>query len=132
VKPINSAFFMYLVVALVGGADDDELTREYFDVDPDNPVVMKNIIKSVLQPEFEKYSLKFKIKAKDCLGFYLATGKTDFERQFNANLLPIDTPKDCKLFYTWIWEAFFPNESFEQYLVNNYFEKYDINEPLCL
>jgi len=129
-KPVNSAFFHYLTAALTGGADDDDLSQKYFDVDPNNPDIIKKIIADVFAPYFGNYSLTFKNKAKDCLGFYLSTGKIDFENEFNANLLPIDTPTNCKLFYTWVWDAFFPNEGFEHYSTNDYFEFYDINEPL--
>jgi len=128
--PVNSAYFIYLTSELAGGADIDELTFKYYNIDPNNETVMKDIIKSTLKPTFDRYSPLFKQKVKDCLGFYLSTGKIDFERVYNAPLLPIDTPKNPKLFYIWIWEIYFPGEDYHIYTVNNYYEKYDIEEPL--
>jgi len=127
---VNSAFLNYLTSPLNGGADDDEMVKKYWDIDSNDPITMKNIIKMVLKPVFDMHTQMFRQKAKESLGFYLATGKIDFEKVYNAPLLPIDTPNDPKLFYTWIWEIFFENEDYKPYGTNDYFELYNINEPL--
>src|ERR1700748_2927991 len=102
-KQINSAFFNYLTPELTGMADDDDLVKKYWETDSNDPEIMKGIIETVLKPRFDSYSTLFKQKTKDCLGYYLATDKINFERAYDSYLLPIETPADPKLFFEWIW-----------------------------
>jgi hypothetical protein len=56
----------------------------------------------------------------------------NFESIFNSLLLPINTPKNARLFFQWIWEVFFPEES-KDYIKNEIVvEDFDVNAPFYL
>lgn len=131
-KTVNAAFIEYLFVPLTGGADDDEITQKYYDVDSNDEIIMKAIIKSALKPEFEKNSLPFKEALKKTLSYYLTTNKIDFGRVFDSNLLPFDSPTNPKDFFIWIWEIFFGEEDYVMKDAKDYVENNDLYEPLRL
>lgn len=129
---VNPVFIDYLLNPLVGGADSDEETLKYRNVDPNDEIAIKMIIKSVLKPEFEQQPNAFKEASKKALSYYLTTDKINFGRVFNSNLLAFDHPTNPKDFFYWIWEIFFGEEDYIIKDIEDYIEYNDIYEPLRL
>jgi len=114
-----------------GEADDDEMVKKYWDLNPNNESAVKSIVRSRLLPEYNNRSLLFRDKIKMALSYALSSGK-NLGGEFDSNLLPFDHPDDPNLFYKWIWEVFFPDENFELSNIDDFEEVEDLNEPLSI
>ncbi|OCX50843.1 hypothetical protein BEL04_19135 [Mucilaginibacter sp. PPCGB 2223] len=132
-KVINLSYLYYLTAPLVGGADDDEMVKHYWDIDHNDENTIKEVIKSVVKPFFEtNYSLLFRETVKETLAYHLSANKIDFAGLFNGQLHPFDHPTNPKLFYVWIWEVLFDGESYGILNLDEYSEKDDPNEIIRL
>lgn len=129
---VNAAYIDKFLVPLIGGADSEDEVEKYGKINPDSEMEVKRLIEEVLLPEFEKRIKPFKLQMKNTLAFYLNNNKIDFESIYDSLLLPIDTPKDSKLFFYWIWEVFFEGENFDFIKDKEVIEEFDIEGPLKL
>ncbi|GAB4044464.1 hypothetical protein [Spirosoma litoris] len=128
-KKVNRAFLSDILNPLVGGADMDEMVV-YEDIDSNDEKTMKQLIKSIFVPYFNLKPDRYKYILKDSLKYYLSIQWFDFESLMESNLLPFYTPNDPKKFFIWLWEIFWPNENFEIENLSDYYEYYDMYEPL--
>jgi len=128
---VNTAFLNYLTGPMNGGADDDDMVKEYIDLDANNELLVKEIIKSRLLPNYLSRSPIFKKKLKIALSYSLSS-TTHWGSQYDSVLLPFDHPDDPRLFYLWIWEVFFPKERFMIDKCGDFEEVQDFNEPLLI
>jgi hypothetical protein len=132
-KIINPVFIDEFLIPLIGGADDEEMIElfGYYKTDDENDV--KKLAIEVLLPEYNKQKDVLKLLAKDTLAYYLIfPNRINLESIINSLLLPIDTPKNCNLFFYWIWEVFFPQESINYLLNMEIVEEFNISAPLDL
>jgi hypothetical protein len=108
---VNSIFLQTFFMPIIGGADFVEEFDEFSVYDVNNKGNVKELIFKTLKPSFESQGELRKIISKNTLAYYLIYPKIDFCRFLDSMLLTIETPKDCNLFFQWIWEFFFEFES---------------------
>jgi hypothetical protein len=131
-KTVNQYFLSELLNPLIGGADDDELYSALRNLNVNNEMVIKKLIRENLHQYFKQKPDAYKEAAKRALSYYLTTNKADFERIFNSALTPLDTPDNSQLFFQWIWEVFWEGEDYNILDVSSYKETDDIREPIRL
>jgi hypothetical protein len=127
---INPWFVHALLSPLAGYADIDvDGVDEYRNVDPNNEMAIKKIIRDVFLPFYKnRNTLEFCEQMKNSLKFYLSTNLFDWERKFNSCLLPFDHPDNPRDFFVWIWEEWHPDERYQISNVSDYSVNDDINE----
>jgi len=109
---VNSIFIGEFVSPLIGGADDEETVDLYGHYNSDDEKEVRRLSRELLYPKFEEQRREIKDVAKHSLAFYLEyPEKVNFESIFNSLLLPLEIPKDSRLFFQWIWDEFFFGES---------------------
>jgi hypothetical protein len=108
---VNPIFIDKFLAPLIGGADIDEDLEEFGGCNPDIEQQVRRLALDVLLPEFNKQIPPIKEAMKNSLAYYLFYGKVNFRSIFDSLLIPFETPKDCRLFFLWIWESFFGNET---------------------
>lgn len=130
---VNPVYIDEVLSPLIGGADHEDSIEIYGHYRPDEELDVKELAREVLLPEFLKQNVLLQRVTKDTLAYYLTyPGKINFESIFNSLLLPIETPKNARFFFQWIWEVFFPDES-KDYIQNEIVvEDFDVNAPLYL
>ncbi len=129
---VNPCFIEEVLAPLVGGADREDDFANFGLFNIESEVDVKRLAKDILYPEFASKYPVFKETIKNSLAYYLVYPKVNFEAIYNSILPPFETPKDSYLFFIWIWEAFFPDESFN-YIINMHIvEDSDIEAPLKL
>jgi hypothetical protein len=129
IKTVNPWFLHALIDPLAGLADIDEVTPQFAAIDPNSEPHMKRIISEMLLPHFQGLSAEIKDRSKTALGYYLMKPGADFKRVFESCLPPFDPPSDTRQFFVWIWEAFFPDESFTAVDYKGFRVVADIDEP---
>lgn len=105
--------------------DNEELFQ---DLDYENEVDVKNIIKSVLKPHFHAFDENSKVIVKNSLGYFLYHDSDMWESIFAMNHPQFDLPSEPIKFYKWLWEILFENDDYEdegnkEYFVNNDIDK---------
>ena len=130
---VNPIFINEVLSPLIGGADNEADLDKYGHYRSDYEDDVKQMALKVLLPEFINQKEILQSAVKNSLAYYLIySGKVDFESIFNSLLLPIETPRNAKLFFQWIWEVFFPGE-FKEYIENEVvMENFDVNAPFYL
>lgn len=128
---VNKYFLDDILSPLVGGADFDEL-QYLLNLDADNVMQGKELIKVYLFPYFQSTTQSYMAKCKLSLAYFLKQNKIDFERIVDSNLLPIAAPSTPINFFIWIWEVFFPNDFFLDISTENCIERNDQYEPIRL
>lgn len=129
---VNPVYIDYVLNPLTGGADSEESIDLYGSYNPNSEQEVKKLAREVLLPEFKSQQPILQEVVKHTLAYYLTYPKQDFERIFNSLLMPIDTPKNARLFFQWIWEVFFEGES-KDYIKNEIVtEDFDVEAPLHL
>ena len=130
---VNPVYINCVLDPLTGGADSEESLEIYGHYRPDEEVDVKQLAKEVLLPEFIKQKEILQRVTKDTLAYYLTyPGKIDFESIFNSLLLPLETPKNSRLFFQWIWEVFFLGQSKDYIQSEIVVEDFDVNAPFYL
>lgn len=131
-KKVNRYFLARILEPWIGLADDDDAYERYVHVDSNNESQIKTLTQKELQPVFSSKPIAFQEAAKRSLAYYLSTDAVDFDRILGSCLLPIELPPDPKEFYEWIWEVFFPGDSYQVTNLEDYVENPDIYEPTRL
>lgn len=99
---------------LTGSADSDEMYETFKNVNSNDEEEVKSIIKDYFIPFFDQhYSDEGMIKIKNTLRFFLSTDTIDWTREYDSCLMAFDPPNNSKLFFIWLWEVMFPNESYQ-------------------
>lgn len=129
---VNPIYIHEVVSPLIGGADSEEIIDLYGYYNVDKELEVKQLARDVLLPDFLKQRPELQREVKNTLAYYLTYPKQDFERIFNFLLLPIDTPKNARIFFQWIWEVFFDGESKNYIKDETIVEDFDVNAPLYL
>ncbi len=130
---VNPVYIHEVLSPIIGGADSEESLETYGHYRSDMESDVKELAEDVLLPEFKKQKAILQHVVKDTLAYYLThPQKVDFESIFNSLLLPIETPKNARLFFQWIWEVFFNSESKEYITHDTVIEDFDVNAPLYL
>jgi hypothetical protein len=129
---VNPIYINEFLSPIIGGADsvDDVVNYSYYNSDVE--IDVKQFAKKYLISEFDNQIQELKLEAKNALAFYLCFEKVDFESVFNSLLLPLETPKNPRLFFLWIWEVFYPGESYEYIKSVTVKEDFDVEAPLKL
>jgi len=124
-----SKYFLEDIVNSISFYDLDECEKVFFQLDPNDENEIKYIIKYNLFIYFLLKNKEYQEAFKSSLSYYLTTESVDFEACFDNGMPSVDTPEDSKLFYTWIWEVFFENETYviENHDLDNYIEKNECN-----
>jgi hypothetical protein len=87
--------FFYLFNDFVGGADDDNLSIEYLNLDLNNKNVQINFIKNEIKTFFENnFSENQKIELLNILNKLLAKEIEITVNDFDNNLFPFNTPQN--------------------------------------
>lgn len=130
---VNPVYIDEVLSPLIGGADDESTIEIYGHYRSDEESDIKELARDVLLPEFKKQKPILQDAVKNTLAYYLTyPKKVNFESIFNSLLLPLDTPSNARVFFQWIWEAFFPGES-KEYIKNEIVkEDFDVNAPYYL
>jgi hypothetical protein len=118
--------YPYLLHKLLGplSADDDEEYFKYRSLDPNDSEQVKEVIRGRLLPSFQAADPVRQRLSKTTLMYYLTChGGVNFECVFDSMLMPFEHPKDARDFFVWIWEIYFPKESYvlphpERYIVD--------------
>lgn len=127
---VNQSMFESFLDAIGGTADfDDDRTEMLSKIDGNNEKVVKSIILSEIKPYYESRNDAYKASAKRSLSYFLTTNTINFGRIYDSCLIAFDHPTDPKLFFLWVWEILFPNESYVIEDIEQYIEIDDINEP---
>jgi len=126
-KEVNCWYVHALLSPLVGLADDDESVVRYSTLNPNEASEVKQVIRSILKPYFERYDQKSMDKARDSLSYYLSKDNTDFDRIFYSNLLPFNAPDDPRTFFVWLWDELF---GASDYQIHD-FTIYQVNEDVA-
>ncbi len=130
---INPIYIDYVLTPLVGGGDDAKEIAIYSVYQTDIEDDVKLLAKNILLPEFIKQHKQFKEAIKNSLAYYLIYNeKIDFKSVLISSLLPIKTPKNPMLFFQWIWDVFFENETIDYIKNKIVVEDFDINAPYNL
>ena len=116
----------------MGGADDDEMTARFRNLDVNSAVQVKAVITAEIKPDFEAQSEKFREACRTALRYYLCKPDSRFERVFYAHLLPFDPPNDVRIFFVWVWEVLFPGQDYHVSDLGQFEEVNDISEPLMI
>jgi hypothetical protein len=133
-KIVNHLFLGYVLGDLGGRADVDEEVEKYNDLDVNDKQSVLKIIRNFCIPGILNHPSDLaRERIKDTLQYYLSTDEINFAAVFNAYLLPFDHPTNAKDFFCWIWEALYPNESYElsesakeeYFILKNPFRDYD-------
>ena len=98
-KTVNPYFLDDLMSPIAELADDDEASIFYSYVNPANEEHYRAIIRDLLLEYYNKLNDSKKEKVKLALRYYLSKRDSDFERVFNANLLPFAPPNNPKDFF---------------------------------
>jgi len=128
-KTVNPYFLRKLLDPIAGLADDDESVIYYQNMNKNNEVQYRKIIKDILKPYFEGINEIVQQKSKLALSYYLSKDKFDFESVFESCLPPFDPPEDPRDFFVWIWEELFGDEDYKILNIESYKENPDIHEP---
>jgi hypothetical protein len=113
-KIVNRMFLGYILGGLGGRADVDEEIEKYESLDVNDKQSVLKIIRDSCIPHILNHPSDLaRERIKNTLQYYLSTDEIDFASVFNAHLLPFDHPTKAKDFFCWIWEALYPNESYE-------------------
>ncbi|RMG73592.1 MAG: hypothetical protein D6722_03515 [Bacteroidetes bacterium] len=131
-QKVNRYFLAQFLEPWIGLADDDDAYERYVHIDSNDEVQIKALAQAELRPVFSSKPIVFQEAAKRSLAYYLSTEVIDLDRVLGSCLLPIELPIDPKEFYEWIWEAFFPDESYHIPNPEDYVENPDIYEPTRL
>ena len=107
-----------------------KMTDEYRYLNPNSEKEIKEIIRILLKPDFDKMPEPYKAAAKTSLAYYLTTNKIDFGLQFDGCLMPFRHPDDPRKFFEWLWEVYFPDEDYFMADAGEYKIVDDIDEPL--
>jgi hypothetical protein len=130
---VNPVFLHEVLAPLIGGADDNETVEKYGHFKTDVESEVKILAREVLQPEFHAQNPVLQQVAKHTLAYYLEhSNKVDFESIFNSLLLPLETPKNVRLFFRWIWDIFFPGQSTDYIKNELVVEDFDVNAAYYL
>jgi hypothetical protein len=130
---VNPVFIHEVVNPLIGGADSETAIEIYANYISDKEKDVKQLASEVLLPRFRREKKILQHAVKNTLAYYLTySQKIDFESIFNSLLLPLETPKDAKLFFQWIWEVFFEGESKEYIKNETVVEEFDVNATIHL
>ena len=112
-KTVNPVTVDFLLLPMIGLADDDDEVKRYWNLSPDNEGAYREIIRERLKPEFDRLSSEDRDEAKTCLSYYLTKcGPAFFERLFDKYLLPFGNPRESRQFFVWLWEEYFGAESY--------------------
>jgi hypothetical protein len=125
---VNPVFINEVMGPLIGGADSEEDIEAFSRYNPDVEEEVKELAKAVLLPEFIQQKDILRQKVKDSLAYYLNfPEKADFESILDSLLIPMKTPKNASLFFQWIWDIFFNQESIEYIKNETVKEDFDVN-----
>lgn len=115
-KMVDLTFLEFYFHGLTGRADIDKEVTKYSSTNPDNEHQIKQIISERLKPAVEKYPAQFQMQMQNALSYSLTTNAIEFGSLYDSQLLPFDHPTDPRLFFVWLWEVFYENQS---YLIPN-------------
>lgn len=130
-RTVNPYYIVQYLGGLVGGADDDEAAAKYDELDSDDAVAVKEVIERELRDHFVRQTPSISCGiAKLSLQYYLTKGGIDWGRMFDSHLIPFNAPADPRDFFIWIWEVFYPDESYFLSDTNGIVEVRDSQAPL--
>lgn len=130
---VNPIFVDEILTPLIGGADSEDSLDTFGQYNSNIEKDVKELAQLFLLPEFNKKKQIIQEITKNTLAYYLSNSqKIDFESIFDSLLIPLETPHNVVLFFQWIWEVLFPNQS-KEYIKNEIvIEDFDINAPILL
>jgi len=108
-------YYIAQVIAPVGGhADVDGEYEKYLAINLNDEMSVKAmIIRPVLLPHIRRLDDDSLARVKLALAYGLSDPNTPFRDIFNDMLPPFDPPADARDLFVWIWEEWFPGESYE-------------------
>lgn len=98
---------------------------EMIEVDPDDEIEIRKIIRAEIIPHYANYNNESKYKIKESLRWLLNTDEESstnrvvqqseclFVRIFSINGYAIELPKNPKSFYLWLWDELFGSEKWQ-------------------
>ena len=109
-KRVNIFYISRLFDPLFSLSDDE--TDELASLNPDNELQVKVLLNNFILGNFNRYGQASQSIVKATLLYLLCYGieNHDFSELFPYGDVPINAPKNKKLFFTWLWEVLFPNE----------------------
>ncbi|MDR0392070.1 MAG: hypothetical protein LBH59_09195 [Planctomycetaceae bacterium] len=121
-KIVNHLFLGHLIGML--GGDVDSTFEKYKNIDSNSKEVVVHVIRQDVIPVIQSYASLVQERIRNTLQYYLATNEINFSDIFNSYLIPFDHPRLAKDFFIWIWEEWFPEESYklsetDEYIVLN-------------
>lgn len=128
-KIVNRYFIDDILSPIVGLADSESDLHLFGEIDTSSELELKKFFRDIIKPTFDFKKEKVKYISKNSLSYYLKTNKINFESLFYSCLLPLEPPKDFKLFFIFLWEVLFPNQSFDDISIEDFHENFDINLP---
>lgn len=130
---VNPVYINYLLIPLIGGADNEEEIIKFSKFDLNNKEDVEALSKEYLLKEFYQQRVELQREVQNALAYYLINDKLDFESHLDSLLLATRTPENSKLFFKLIWQNFFGNENPEE-VINNHVvvEDFDVNAPFKL
>ena len=125
---VNRHYIRVLLEPLGGLADVDDEVDRYASLDTNDEVAVRQVIRTVLVPYFERIDQESTERIRLALAYGLSDDATRFDRIFNSNLPPFDPPSDPRDFFLWLWDECFPGESWSVE-IGEYDLKDDVEEP---
>lgn len=123
-KKVNPAFLEVLIWPVGGLADQDD--NGGYDFELTDKQKTHRFIEKILLPHFLTLPAALQTDVKNSLAYFLKYGEVNYVDALSSNLVPFNLPKDCRFLFVWIWECFFPFETYqsinrEEYVVDNAF-----------
>lgn len=128
-KVINKGF-LSTIISGVSFIDVDGAEDVFRDVDYNDELEMKKVIRYRLFVDYCSYNKKAKACFKNTLASYLSNDvkNEEYMRIFEVNFPSLNLPDNPRLFFVWMWEEFYGKES---YIIDD-FSMYHIDKTSWL